>query len=332
MTRANLRMLGVGLVAPTLLLAACANGDGGEAVDDADGQETIEASIGITQIVSHPALDAAREGFKDALADDGIEADYDEQNAQGDQATATSIANTFATADHDLILAVATPAAQATAQAIPDTPILLTAVTDPEEAGLVDSWEEPGGNVSGTSDLNPVADQLELLTEIDPDAESVGIVYSSGEVNSEIQVELAEEAAEDLGLEIASATVSNSGEVQQAAESLDVDAFYVPTDNTVVSAMESLLQVAEDQQLPVIAGEGESVEAGALATYGIDYDELGYQTGEMAIEVLREDTDVAEMPIETQSELSLVVNLEAADRIDVELSDELVERADEVLD
>src|SRR5699024_4184598 len=131
-----------------------------------------------------------------------------------------------------------------------------------------------------------------------------GIVYSSGEVNSEIQVELAEEAAEDLGLEIASATVSNSGEVQQAAESLDVDAFYVPTDNTVVSAMESLLQVAEDQQLPVIAGEGESVEAGALATYGIDYDELGYQTGEMAIEVLREDTDVAEMPIETQSELS----------------------------
>src|SRR5699024_392811 len=118
---------------------------------------------------------------------------------------------------------------------------------------LVDSWEEPGGNVSGTSDLNPVADQLELLTEIDPDAESVGIVYSSGEVNSEIQVELAEEAAEDLGLEIASATVSNSGEVQQAAESLDVDAFYVPTDNTVVSAMESLLQVAEDQQLPVIA-------------------------------------------------------------------------------
>ncbi|HLT85801.1 MAG TPA: ABC transporter substrate-binding protein [Phototrophicaceae bacterium] len=337
MKRSSLRLAGAVLAASALALAGCGNEDGGGSEPGTDattapGGDAESYSIGITQIVSHPSLDAAREGFKAALADAGLEVEYDEQNAQGDQATATSIANTFASGGHDLILAIATPTAQATAQAITDVPIVITAVTEPEEAGLVDSWDAPGANVTGTSDLNPVADQLELLTEIVPDAETVGIVYSSGEVNSEIQVELAQEAAAELGITIEVATVTNSGEVQQAADSLDVDAFYVPTDNTVVSALESLLQVAESKSLPVIAAEGDTVDRGAIATYGIDYEQLGYQTGEMAVRILQDGADPAEMPIEQQSEFLLIVNPAAAERMGVEIPAEVLDRADTVIE
>lgn len=325
MKRTPLTLLGATALAAALGLSACSgdsDGDGGS------GAESYQ--IGITQIVEHPSLDAAREGFKQAFADAGLEVTYDEQNAQGDQATATSIATTFAGDDLDLILAIATPTAQATAQAITDVPIMITAVTDPVEAGLVESWEAPGANISGTSDINPVDEQLSLLGDLAPDAQSVGIVYSAGEVNSQIQVDLAREAADELGLEIQEATVTNSSEVQQAAESLDVDAYYVPTDNTVVSGLEALLQVAESRSLPVIAADGASVERGALGTYGLDYERLGYQTGEMAVQVLTEDADPAEMPIETLSELSLILNSGAAERIGLELPAELVETADNV--
>ena len=156
--------------------------------------------------------------------------------------------------------------------------------------------------------------------------------YSSGEVNSEVQVELAQEAAAELGLEVETAAITNSGEVQQAADSLDVDAFYVPTDNTVVSGFEALLQVAESSSVPVIGAEGDTVERGAVGTYGIDYEQLGYQTGEMAVRVLVEGADPAEMPIETQTELTLIVNRAAAERQGVELSEDLLERADTVLE
>ncbi|NNV09665.1 sugar ABC transporter substrate-binding protein, partial [Geobacillus sp. MMMUD3] len=156
----------------------------------------------ISQLVQHPALDAATSGFKKSFEDAGVEVDWDEQNANGEQANATSIAQNFASSDLDLVLAVATPAAQAAAQAITDKPVLFTAVTDPVEAGLVQSNEAPGGNVTGTSDLNPVADQLQLVKDVKPDAKTVGIVYSSGEVNSQVQVDLAKEAAKGMGLEI----------------------------------------------------------------------------------------------------------------------------------
>ncbi|WP_324649293.1 ABC transporter substrate-binding protein [Georgenia sp. H159] len=329
MTRSSLRLAGTALAASTLVLAACGNGDGatGEGTD-----EERTYSIGITQIAAHPSLDASREGFKAALADAGLDVDYDEQNASGDQATATSIATTFAGAGHDLILAIATPTAQATAQAVTDTPILITAVTEPQEAGLVDSWESPGGNLTGTSDLNPVEDQLGLLVELAPDIETVGIVYSSGEVNSEIQVELAREAADSLGVEIEVAAVTNSSEVQQAAASLDVDAYFMPTDNTVVAAFESLLQVAEERSVPLVTADGESVERGAIATYGVDYEKLGYQTGQMALRILQDGADPAEMPIETFADLVLIVNPAAAERMGVEIPADLLERADVVVE
>lgn len=322
MKSARLGLVGA-FTAATLLLAACGGTDTG-----AGSQETYE--IGITQIVSHPSLDASREGFKEALADAGIEVTYDEQNAQGDQATATSIATKFASDNKDLVLAIATPTAQAAAQSIADIPILFTAVTDPVSAQLVDSLEAPGANVTGTTDLNPVADQVGLAKQLAPEAKTIGIIYSSGEVNSEVQVEMAREAAAAEGLEVKEAAVSNSSEVQQGAQSLaDVDVIYVPTDNVVVSALESVLQVAETEQIPVIAGEGDSVERGAVATYGIDYRQLGYQTGEMAVRILTEDADPAGMPVESQEEYKLVVNTDAAERMGVSIPQDLLDRAAE---
>jgi putative ABC transport system substrate-binding protein len=330
MKRSKLAVLGAGLLATTLLATACGSSNGSSA--SAGGADSVD--IGITQIVSHPSLDAAREGFKKALADNGYTAgknvNFDEQNAQGDQATATNIAGKFNTDQKDLVLAIATPTAQSAVQAISNAPVLFTAVTDPVTADLVDSMEKPGGNATGTSDGLPddvVSKQLDLIKQLKPGAKTVGIVYSSGEVNSQVQVEAVKKAAGKMGLQVKESTVSNSGEVQQAAQSLDVDAFYVPTDNNVVSALGSLIQVAESKKLPVIAAEGDSVRNGAVATYGIDYDKLGYQTGEMAVKILKGEAEPESMQVETQSDLGLYVNEAAAKRMGVEVPADLLKSA-----
>ena len=281
------------------------------------------------RIVSHPSLDAAREGFKAALAQAGLQVTYDEQNAQGDQATATSIASKFASSDLDLVLAIATPSAQAAAQSITKVPVLFTAVTDPVSAQLVNSLEAPGSNITGTTDMNPVADQISLVKEFAPKAKTLGVIYSSGEVNSEVQVELAKEAAAKDGLQVVESAVTNSAEVQQAAQDLasKVDAIYVPTDNTVVSALASVVQAAEDAKIPLIAGEANSVAQGALATYGIDYSKLGYQTGEMAIRILKEGAEPASLPVEAQKDYELTVNTTTLKALGLELPASLKDRA-----
>jgi len=289
--------------------------------------------IGITQIVEHPALDAAREGFKDALAQEGItNVSFDLQNAQGDMATATTIARKFSGDRVDLILAIATPTAQATAQVTSEIPILITAVTDPVAAGLVNTMEEPGTNVTGTTDMTPVRTQLELLLEMAPEVKRVGVLFNVGEVNSVVQVELAKEAAKDLGIEIVEAGATSSGEVLEAARSLPgrVDAIYVPTDNTVVSALESVIMVAEDSKLPLIVGEENSVERGGLATTGINYYDLGFQTGLMAIRVLNGE-DPSTMAIQSADRVETVLNLEAARNMGIEFPSSLLERAHRII-
>ncbi|WP_084634923.1 ABC transporter substrate-binding protein [Propionicicella superfundia] len=310
--------------AASLALTACASAQTGSS-PSADG---ASYSIGIVQIISHDALDSSREGFKKALADAGLNVTYDEQNANGDQSVAASIAGTFAAADHDLILAIATPAAQAVAQAVTDTPVLFTAVTDPVGAQLVSSLDAPGGNVTGTSDANPVKEQLELIVQVVPEAHTIGVIYNSGEANSVTQVEWVKSAAAELGLEVKEATATTTGEVQQAAESLDVDAVYIPTDNTVVSAVGSVVQVGETKQIPVFAAEGNTVAAGAIATYGISYYDLGYQTGKQAARILTEGANPATMPVETQEDLALYLNLGAAQRMGVTLPQNLIDKAD----
>ena len=315
-----------GLVATSaLVLAGCSNG--GE--DGATGGGDESYRIGINQLVQHPALDSATAGFKEAFDEAGVEVEFDEQNANGEQGTALTIAQQFASDDLDLALAVATPAAQAMAQNITDVPLLFTAVTDPVSAELVDSMEAPGANVTGTSDAAPISEQLELLKEIVPDAERIGIVYASGEVNSQVQVDQAEEAAGPLGLEIETQTVTTVNEIQQAVEALgDVDAIYVPTDNMVVSGIASLVQVAESKQIPVIAAEEGTVEGGAVATLGIDYTELGRQTGEMALRILQDDEDPATMAVETATEFTYVVNEDAAERQGVTIPEDILAEAE----
>ena len=317
-------LTGVAL-ASVVALTACSSEGGGSG----DGSESYK--IGINQLVQHPALDEATAGFKEAFADAGAEVEWDEQNANGEQPTALTIAQQFANADLDLALAVATPAAQATVQNLIDIPVLFTAVTDPVSAELVESMDAPGSNVTGTSDEAPIDQQLELLKDLVPDAENVGIVYASGEVNSQVQVDAATEAAEGLDLEIETQTVTSVNEIQQAVEALgDVDAIYVPTDNMVVSGISSLIQVAEEKQIPVIGAEAGTVEGGAAATIGIDYTELGRQTGEMALRVLRDGSDPAEMPVEKATEFTYVVNEEAAANQGIEIPEDILAEAETV--
>lgn len=320
-------LTGIALAAAgALALAGCSNG--GEATE---GGNAATYKIGINQLVQHPALDAATAGFQKAFDDAGVDVEFDVQNANGEQATAVTIAQTFASQDLDLVLAVATPAAQAVAQAITDKPVLFTAVTDAVAAELVDSNEKPGGNLTGTSDMAPIDEQLKLLQQIVPDAKKVGIVYASGEVNSEVQVEAAEKAAPEFGLEIVSTTVTTANDIQQATEALgDVDAIYVPTDNMVVSGIASLVQVAEAKQIPVIGAESGTVEGGAVATLGIDYEQLGYQTGEMALKILQDGGDPATMPVEVSKTFTYVVNPGAAERMGVTIPKEILDQAETV--
>ena len=293
--------------------------------------------IGVIQIVEHPSLDAARQGFIDLLAEKGYVAgekvSYDLQNAQGDISIANTIAQKFLVERPDLILAIATPTAQAVANVITDIPILITAVTDPVAAGLVESMELPNTNVSGTTDLTPVAKQIELLLKFQPDTGKVGIIYNAGEVNSLVQVEIARRVCQEKGLKLVEVTADTSANVLQAAQSLAgrVDAFYVPTDNTVVSAIESVVMVAEDYDLPLIVGEADSVERGGLATEGLSYYSLGRQTGEMALKVLRGKARVENLPIESQQTTRLVINAAAAEKMGIKIPVQLTEAADQII-
>lgn len=295
------------------------------------GGEVIR--IGISQYVEHDALDAAREGFLDKLAElgyrEGENLELTIQNAQAEQANAQTIAQNFATMDFDLILAIATPTAQALANLIDDTPILVTAVTDPQDAELVVTNEAPGRNVSGTSDLNPVAEQIDLLTRLVPDVETVAIMYASSEPNSVIQGKMAEAALEAKGLNAVFYTVAVSNDLQSVIESSvgQVDAWYIPTDNMFASSMGIVSQVATDAGIPVIAGEKNAMDAGALATVSLDYYVLGEMTAEMAVEILDEGANPAEMPIRYQDNPQIYVNESFAQAIGLEIPEDILAEA-----
>ena len=319
------------LSATALVLVGCSSesSDGDNGGGDDGAAESY--SIGINQLVQHPALDASAAGFKAAFEDAGVEVKWDEQNANGEQSTAVTIAQQMANADHDLYLAIATPAAQAMAQSIKDTPLLFTAVTDPEAADLVDSNDAPGANVTGTSDIAPISDQVELLKELIPDAKTIGVVYASGEVNSQVQVDELTSVAGESDIDVNTQTVTSVTEIPQAVQALgDVDVIYVPTDNMVVSGIASLINVANDKQIPVIGAEAGTVEGGAAATLGIDYEQLGRQTGEMALRILQDGEDPASTPVESAKEFTYVVNPEAAEAQGIEIPEAILEEAETV--
>lgn len=260
--------------------------------------------IGIIQLVEHPALDKTCKGFVDALAEagyaDGKNISIDMHNAQGDQGNCVTIANKLVNDKDDLIFAIATPAAQAVANLTKNIPILISAVTDPESAKLVKSNEKPETNVTGTSDLTPVAQQIKLLKKIVPSAKKVGLMYCSSEQNSIFQINLAKEACKAEKLEFVEGSVSNSNEIQQVTQSLvgKVDAIYVPTDNMLAAGMANVAMVANQAKIPTIVGEDGMVQSGGLCTYGVNYYELGKQTGAMAVEILKNGANPADMPIQ----------------------------------
>jgi putative ABC transport system substrate-binding protein len=241
--------------------------------------------------------------------------------------TAGTIATKQVNDKPDLILSIATPSAQAVVNATKDIPVLVTAVTDPASAGLVASNEAPGGNVSGTSDLTPVKKQIELLKQLVPDAKKIAVLYSSSEVNSVVQADLAKAAGKELGIEVIDSTVSNSNEIQQVVQSLvgKVDAVYAPTDNLIASSMSTVAQVANANNLPVICGEGGMVDNGGLATYGIDYYELGILTGKQAVKILEGTATTADMPIEylPDEKCTLQINSEVAKQLGIIIPEEL---------
>ena len=298
------------MMAATLVLSMTACGGSKEEAPAADtpaAEENVtdEAAtgdvykIGVLQYVQHAALDASNEGFFAALDDAGIAYEADQQNAAGEAASCDTIADTLVNNGNDLILAIATPAAQAVAGKTTEIPVILTAVTDPAESGLAETNDAPGANVTGTSDLTPVKEQMELLKEVLPETKTVGILYCSAEANSVLQADMAKAALEDLGIAYEDLTVSNSNEIQTVVESAvgKVDALYCPTDNMIAAGMATVAMVANENGIPVICGEEGMVNEGGLATYGIDYYQLGYLAGQMAVEILTNGANPAEMPI-----------------------------------
>lgn len=278
------------------------------------GGTAEKVKIGIMQIVDHPALNAARDGLKDALKEvygyvEGENVVYDAQSAQGDVATANTIAQKFVAEKVNLIVSIATPTSQAAANATKEIPIVFSAVTDPVAAGLVKDLQKPGGNVTGISDMTPVDRQIYLIKFLFPGAKKVGTLYNSGEVNSVVTNELAKKACQENGLELLEATVTSTADVAMAAQSLvgKVDAIYVSTDNTVVSALDVVAKVCLDNKIPLILADPTTVEKGALCGLGFDYYLHGRQTADIVARILKGEKP-GDIPVEFAKKLTLLVN------------------------
>ena len=305
---------------------------------DAPSEAAADAPfVAVTQIVEHPALDAVRDGIQDELAEAGYEEGssltWAWESAQGQPATATQIAQKFVGEAPDLIVAIATPSAQAAVATSDDIPVVFSAVTDPVGAELVPSLDAPGELVTGVSDLSPIDQHLALIKEIAPETATIGVVYNAGEANSVSLVDLIKAEAPGQDLTVVEATVASSADVATAAESLvgKVDAIYVPTDNTVVSALESVLTVGAENQIPVFAGDTDSVERGAIAGISFDYYDVGRQTGDIVVRIL-EGEQPGSIPVETVETLQLAINPAAAAAMGIEIPEAVQSRADMVFE
>ena len=305
------RALGIGLA--SLALMACGN----EEVATEDNNETI--SVGVLQFMEHNSLQAARDGFAEELEASDLTVEFEDMNAQGDQSNLQSMSEQLSS-NNDLMLAIATPAAQSLATVEQEKPILFTAVTDPTDAGLVETNEAPGMNLTGTSDMVPIEEQIALLLSIVADAEKIGIAYNSSEPNSKIQADLAVAELEAQGVKAVVQTVTTTNDVQTTLTSLaqEVDGIYLPTDNTMASTMSIIGEIATEYQLPLVAGAGAMVEDGGLATYGINYTDLGRQTARLALRILEDGENPAEIAIETSDNLELIVNEEMAEALGID--------------
>ena len=313
------------LVIAMSLFAGCGN-----VVDG--GNETRTVKVGILQLMEHPSLNTIRESIIEGLADagyvDGENMVIDYQNGQNDMTIMKTAAQTFVANGCDVIIAIATPAAQAVLSETTEIPIVFAAVTDPVDAGLVDSLEQPGGNVTGTSDEVSAEMIMNLAEEITPGFKTIGALYSSGEDNSASVITGLKAYADAKGLKVVESAVTNSSEVQQAAQYLadKVDVVYSPIDNTVASAMAVATEVFNSQKIPFYVSADSMVADGGLATYGIDYTVLGKETGAMVAQVLGGE-DPAGIPVKKMSDMSVYINKNTADAIGVEFPQAVLDRA-----
>ena len=323
----KLLVAALAMATATALLAGC-GGDKKEAPKAA-----AKVNVGIVQLVEHAALDAANKGFVDGMKAKGYEegknVTYDRQNAQADQSNLQNISQRFVNNKVNLIYAIATPAAQTVANATSEIPIVGSAITDYKTAKLVKDNAKPGTNVTGTTDMNPVAAQLDLLLKIKPGIKTVGTIYTSSEVNSQIQINILKKAAAEKNVKVVEATVSSVNDIQQAARSLvgKCEGLYIPTDNILASAMPTLVMITDEAKLPVLCGEENMVAAGGTATLGVNYYELGLVTGEMAADILAGKAKPQEMAIQSQKKFTPVINKKVADKIGLKIADDLYKGA-----
>lgn len=302
-------------LASTALLGACGKSDSDEG--KSSGAKEAKYTIGATQIVEHPSLDAAYKGFQDAIKDKGLDVKYNFQNAQNDKSNVNTISNNFVSKKVDLIFANSTPSALGALQATKDIPIVFTSVTDAVESGIAKSMEDHPANITGVVDLHPdaIKKTVDFIGENFKGA-TVGLLYNAGEQNSVTQIKQVEQAGKKSGLKFEKRTVSTSAEVHQAAKTLagKADVIYIVTDNTVVSALDSVVKVANEQKIPLVVGEPESLSKGGFATFGIDYHSIGYRAGEMAADILKGDKKVQSLPIEYPKDMKLMINKKAAEK------------------
>ncbi|WP_028577916.1 ABC transporter substrate-binding protein [Desulfomicrobium escambiense] len=295
-------------------------------------------SISVNQFVEHPSLDAVLKGFQDSLKAQGVNATYSVHNAQANMATANQIAAQIAGEKPDLVLAVATPSAQACAVATKKSPVLavapllFTAITDPVGAGLVDDLQKPGKNITGVSDMLPVDKHMAMILRFFPNLKKLGVIYNAGEANSKTTVAMVQTEGAKAGFEVVGASVAKTSDVYQAAKSLvgKVDAIYLPTDNTVISALESVIKVCEQEKLPVFSADVDSVQRGTVAALAFDYYQHGYQTGLMAKRLLVDKADPGTTCVETQQELVLHLNQKAAAKMGVKVPEDVLKDADKI--
>ncbi len=313
--------------AMTASLAACGSSSSGENSSGSSAGSDGTYTIGICQQMEHPALDAATEGFQDAckekFGEDNVE--FDVQNAQGEQTMCSTIINNFVSSDVDLILANATLPLQTAAQATADIPILGTSVTDFASALGISDWTGATGvNISGTCDLAPIEEQEDMLTELLPEAKTVGILYCSAESNSKYQAELFETELEKDGIEYKEYTAADSNEIQSVVTNAvsECDAIYIPTDNTMASNTQIINNICLPAKVPVIAGEQGICSGCGIATLSISYYDIGYRAGEMAYEILAEGADISTMEIETAPQVTKMYNPTICEELGITVPDD----------
>lgn len=317
--------LAAAAAATLLALSGC-----GEQSDSAAPQSKDVPVLGIVQLVEHPALDEANRGIVDAIKARGLKVEFDQQNAQADQSNLGNIAQRFVSQQYPLIFAIATPAAQVVANATDKTPIVATAVTDFEVAKLVKSNKKPQTNVTGSSDLNPVAEQVKLMLELVPNAKRIGTIYNSSEINSQFQAQILKEELQKRGLTLVELTVSSVNDVQQTAQSMigKVDVIYVPTDNIIASAMPVLTKITTPAGIGVITGEEGMLKGGGLATVGVDYYNLGQIAGHMGANILEGKAKPQDMAIRYQTEFKSKVNAAVAEQLGIKVPESLAKNAE----